>query len=191
MRNKWFFTIPDNLVMLERSIVVEFIKVIPKEWTLRTGILDAPYKLINDGEALNYTKFHFGSSINQMIQGIDRANPDIVRTLIKRKLPGQVEFGDSSCFGECEVLSPEERVEVACYFVEAGYCGRLRFAEGKEEEETPEKICEIFSPRKYGQLKPIVFEINMNERLDPNWAFDLFEFAKKCLQPFESQPAQR
>jgi hypothetical protein len=185
LRTKWFFTIPENLAMLERNIVAEFIKVIPAEWTLRIGTLDAPYELIIAGEALNYTKLHFGSQINQMICGIDRGLPDIVGIIIKKKMPGQVEFGDHRCFGQCEVLSPAERVEVACYFIEAGYRGRLKFAKGEDDEEMAPMICEIFLPvvRPRG---PTVFEINMDEKYDPNWAFDMLQFAKKCLQPFEA-----
>ena len=171
--------------MLQTSIVVEFIKVIPSSWTLRTGMLEAPYKLINDGGALNYTKFQFGSSVNQMICGIGRVQPSIIRALLYKKLPGQVEFGDSSCFGQCEVLSSVERIEAACYFIEADYSGRLKFAEGGEDgAETPEKICEIFLPREKS-LGLASFEINMNDTVNPDWAFEILKFAGKCLQPLE------
>jgi hypothetical protein len=189
LKTKWLFTIPENLAMLERGIVAEFIKVIPPTWILRTGILDAPYELIIAGEALNYTKFHFGSQIDQMIRGIDRAAPDIVGTLIKKKMPGQVEFGNHTCFGQCEVLSPTERVEVACYFIEAGYRGRLNFAKGGNDEEEARMICEIFLPVVKPQ-EPTRFEISMNENIDPSWAFDMFQFAAKCLRPVET-PAER
>jgi hypothetical protein len=185
MRKQWFFTIPEDFAILERNIVAEFIKVIPVAWTLRTGILDAPNESIVAGEALNYTKFCFGSSINQMICGIDGGLPDIVGILIKKKMPGQVEFGDHACFGQCEVLSPAERVEVARYFIEAGYRGRLKFAKGGDDEEMAPMICEIFLP----MVRPrrlTVFEINMDEKYNSSWAFDMLQFAKRCLQPFES-----
>jgi len=184
LRRKLFFTIPENLAMLEMGIVSAFIKVIPIEWTLRTGMLDAPYELIIDGRALNYTKLHFGSQISQMIRGIDGASPDIVGTLIKKKMPGQVEFGDHTCFGQCEVLSPAERVEMACYFIEAGYRGRLKFAKGGDDEEMASMICEIFLPV-VEPRGPTFFEINMDDKHHPNWAFDMLQFAEKCLQPFK------
>ena len=168
--------------MLERSIVVEFIKVIPTQWTLRTGILDAPYELIISGEALNYTKFLFGSQIDQMIRGIDNGTPDIVGTLLRKKMPGQVEFGDHHCFGRCEVLLPAERIEMACHFIEAGYRGRLRFAEEEDDEEMAPKVCEVFLPTIQPEMLAS-FEINMDEKYHSNWAYDMLKFAEKCLQP--------
>jgi hypothetical protein len=173
--------------MLERHIVEELIKAIPEEWTLRTGWLSAPHGLIAAGEALNYTEFLFGSQIDQMIRGIDNCPPDIVGILIKKKMPAEVKFGNSSCLGRCEVLSPTERVAIACHFIQAGYRGRLKFAWGGDDDNPAPFVCEIFLPKTQRHPADITVEID-NSRLDTARALPILNFCRDVLQLIEIRP---
>ena len=185
------FSVPDGLAIVAIEVVCAVIDAIPSDWAVIRGILRAPDRMLETGEALRSTQLVFKSAINQMIDLTGKKPADVFGILFEGKNPASVEFGE--IFGHSEVMPMDQHKKTAVRFIQLGYRGRLEFIWRLSEDRGPDPFsCEIWMPTQAADDKVPAVQIESHGDDHPESGGTVAPIVEVCerLKLKELQPTQ-